>query len=54
MPFLKVELWDSNKLKDDFLGDFEANISEVLEKPNEWAIKKDYTLVNLSSHKTKY
>lgn len=38
MPFLKCELYDNNTFSDDFLGDFETNISEVLEKPNEWGI----------------
>lgn len=44
---MKCELWDDNFTSDDFLGDFEANIGEVLEKPDEWAIKKSYTFANL-------
>ncbi|KRX05860.1 C2 domain [Pseudocohnilembus persalinus] len=53
MPFAQCEILDNNTFSDTFLGDFEANISEILDEPNIWKIKKEYTLANMEKQKTK-
>lgn len=49
MPFIYCQLKDWNFTSDTFLGDFEADISQILEKPNMWCIEKEFALVNLKA-----
>ncbi|EGR27332.1 hypothetical protein IMG5_197670 [Ichthyophthirius multifiliis] len=51
MPFLYCSLVDWNFIGDTFLGDFECDISQILESPNQWGIQKEYALVNMKKQK---
>ncbi|KAL4493478.1 hypothetical protein ABPG72_007486 [Tetrahymena utriculariae] len=52
IPFLYCYLEDYNKWSSNvFLGDFECDISSILEKPNAWGIEKEFALNNLKKTK---